>query len=54
MSRRFRPALTLIATAAAAGTLQAQTPPPATDPTTLPVVRARAAVDTPSGKDSVA
>ena len=52
MSRRFRPALTLIA-AAAAGALHAQTPPAAPEPATLPVVRARAAVDTPAGKDSV-
>lgn len=53
MPRRFRPALSLVA-AATAGTLHAQTPPaPAADPATLPVVRARAAVDPPSGKDGV-
>lgn len=54
--RRLRPALTLIAAAsavAAGGSLHAQTPAPATEPTTLPVVRARAATDGPSGKDSV-
>lgn len=53
MSRRYRPLLTLIA-AAAAGTAQAQTSAPATEPATLPVVRARgAAADPPAGKDSV-
>ncbi len=53
MFRRFPPALTLLA-AATAGTAQAQTPAPAAEPTTMPVVRARgAAADPPSGKDSV-
>lgn len=55
MPRPFRPALTLIA-AAAATSLHAQTPPtpaPDAEPATLPVVRARVVTDTPAGKSSL-